>query len=115
MQFKNYIAAFFVVVFLGKMISVDAKLLGMILDNSQVTLVNKLCPKKQLQMGSAEEFSADSFTSSFEVDYLCHVVFDMQLQDLSETIAENNFEKYTYRDPGSFSEPSDKFYPPPKA
>lgn len=65
-------------------------------------------------MDSAEEFSAVSFTPSFEVDYLCHVVFDIQLQDFSETIAENNFEKYAYRDPGNFSVPSDKFYPPPK-
>lgn len=115
MQFKNYIAAFLVIVFLGKMVSVDAKLLGMILDSSQVTLVSKLCPKKQLQANSAEEYSGDSFTPSFEVDYLCNVVFTIQLQDSSETIAENNFKKYKYRDPGNFSVPSDKFYPPPKA
>ncbi len=93
----------------------DAKFLGMILNSSEVTLVNKLCPKKQLQTNSVEEYSTDSFTPSFEIDYLCHGVFDIQLQNSSEVIAENNFRQYTYRDPGNFSVPGDKFYPPPKA
>ncbi len=115
MQFRNYIAAFLVMVFLGKMISMDAKFLGMVFDTSEVMLVNKLCPKKQLQTKSPQEYATNDFAPSFEIDYLCHSAFDIQIDYSLEALSENNFKKYSYRAPGIFSIPGDKFYPPPKA
>lgn len=115
MNFKNYLAAFFIMVFLGKMVTIDARFLGIIFDTSEVMLVNKLCPKKQLHQDTSQKFATDNVTPSFEIDYLCNVVFDIQVDDSSEALPENNFKKYSYRAPGNFSIPGDKFYPPPKA
>lgn len=93
----------------------DAKFLGMVFDTSEVTLVNKLCPKKQLQTDSTGEYNTDSISPSFEIDYLCHTAFNIQLDEFSQALTEDNFKKYSYRAPGNFSIPGEKFYPPPKA
>jgi hypothetical protein len=115
MQLKNYIAAVLLMIFLGKMISMDSKILGMIFESYEVTLVSNLCPKKQLQTNSVEEVSEDNLSLSFEIGYLCHAAYDIQLHDSSQALAENNFRKYFYHVPGNFSISGDKFYPPPKA
>lgn len=115
MQFKKYIATFLVLIFLGKMISIDAKYLGVIFDSSEVTLVNKLCPKKQLQQDSTGQYKSDNFDSGFELNYLCHVAFDVQISDSPEAPVESNFRQYSYHAPGKFYAPGDKFYPPPRA
>ena len=112
---KNYIAALFIIIFLGKMVSIDAKFLGVLFASSEVTLVSKSCPKKQLQKSLAHEYTTDNFTSGFELDYLCHTAFDIRVEDWPETLAENNFKKYSYREPRDSSIPGDKFYPPPRA
>ena len=114
MGFKNYIAAFLVFLFLGKMVSIDAKLLGIILNASEVTLVNKMCPKQQLDKDSPDEFAQADLESHFEFDYLCQMAFDFKPDEEVNTVTHNNFKKHTYRTPEIFSISYDKFYPPPK-
>ncbi|MCC8361308.1 hypothetical protein [Salinimicrobium sediminilitoris] len=114
MGFKNYIAAFFVLLFLGKMVSIDAKLLGIIYSASEVTLVNNMCPKQQLDNDSPDEFAQADLESHFEFDYLCQVAFDFKPDEEVNTVTHNNFKKHSYRAPGIFSISRDKFYPPPK-
>jgi|GEM_PF-4256980 hypothetical protein len=114
MGFKNYIAAFLVFLFLGKMVSIDAKLLGIILNASEVTLVNKMCPKQQLDKDSPDEFAQADLESHFEFDYLCQVAFDFKPDEEVNTVTHDNFKKHSYRAPGIFSISRDKFYPPPR-
>jgi hypothetical protein len=114
MGFKKYIAALLVLLFLGKMISIDAKLLGFIYSTSEVTLVNKMCPKHQLDKDSPDEFAQADLEFHFELDYLCNVAFDFKPDEEIHTITHDNFKKHSYRTPGIFSISRDKFYPPPK-
>ena len=114
MVLKNYLAAFLILIFLGKFVAIDSQLLGIILDTSEVTLVNKMCLKKQLQSDQVAVYVTGNIKTSFELNYLCHSVFDLRKDDWSEILSENNFKKYAYRPPGNSSIPGDKFYPPPK-
>lgn len=115
MDFKNFLAVFFIIVFLGKLVTIDGKFVNILFNASGVTLVNKLCPKKQLQTDPTENYNSQDFTADFEIDYLCHAAFDIEMDDSPEALAENNFESYSYRQPANFSIPWYKFYPPPKA
>lgn len=114
MQLKNYIALLFVVIFLGKLVTMDAKFFGAFLDSSGVTLVNKMCSKKPLLSNAAEDISTATIDQGLEMDFLCHSVFDHQLADWGVALTEDNFRKYNYQTPGIFSTPREKFYPPPK-
>lgn len=114
MGLKNYIAAFLVILFLGKMVTIDAKFLGVIFNASEVTLVNKMCYKKHLHNHSPDVFTQTDIDSHFEYDYLCQVAFDFKPGEDVKTITENNFKEHNYRAPGTFSITRDKFYPPPK-
>lgn len=113
MQWKNYIALLFVVIFLGKMLTMDTKFFGAFLDSSGVTLVNKMCSKPQLSP-AAEDISTVTLNQGLEMDFLCHTVFDHQIAEWTVSLTKDNFRKYTYQTPGIFSPPRDKFYPPPK-
>ena len=115
MNVKNYISAFFILVFLGKMITMDAKIFSVLLDPSEVTVVNKLCPKKQFQAGASKEFAAANLASVFEYQHLCQTVFDIKISHTSEQPTENNFRRYNYKEPADLSTPGEKFYPPPRA
>ena len=115
MDHKNFLAVLLVMIFFGKMAFLDAKLPGLILDASGITLVNKLCPKKQIQTDSPTEFSTDNISPGFEIDYLCNTAVDIESARSPIAHTESNFRKYSYEVPGKFSVPDDKFYPPPKA
>lgn len=114
-QLKNYIALLFVVVFLGRLATVDANFFGLFMESSGVTLVNKMCPKKQLLKSTSEKLSAASASQGFEMSFLCHTVFDQKIAAWNSVTTEDNFQQYIYQAPGIFSTPREKFYPPPKA
>ena len=113
MELKKHIAFILVVIFLGKMISIDAKLFGVLLDNTGISLVNKRCAKPKLTPAS-EVISTASFDQGLEMDFLCHSVFDQNLAEWTVAVIEDNFREYSYQSPGLFPTPRDKFYPPPK-
>ncbi len=92
----------------------DAKFLSIIADTSGVTMVNKMCPKKQLQKDSAEEFTPDSFSPSFQMDYLCHTAFNIQLDEFSQAFTEANFKNIIIGRPRFFPYPVKNSIRPPK-
>ncbi|UZH54962.1 hypothetical protein JRG66_13485 [Salinimicrobium tongyeongense] len=114
MGFKNFIAAFLILLFLGKIVSIDAKFIGVILEASEVTLVNKMCLKQQLTEGSHSEFTHADITSHVELDYLCHVSFDFRPEEEFKTLTAKHFKENSYHPPEIFPISRDKFYPPPK-
>ena len=115
MKLKNYIALLFVIIFLGKLVTMDAKFLGAFLDSNGVTLVNKMCSKKPQLSNTSEDISTATLDQGLEMDFLCHTVFDHKIADWGMAISEDNFRQYKYMTPGLFSTPREKFYPPPKA
>ena len=114
MQFKNYIAILFVVIFLGKLVTMDANFFGVFLDSSGVTLVNRMCSKKPLLTVASDDISTAKVNQGLEMDFLCHTIFDHQLGEWVVALTEDNFRKHNYQTPGLFSTPREKFYPPPK-
>jgi hypothetical protein len=114
-QFKNYIALFFVVVFLARLATVDTNSFELLLSSSGVTMVNKMCPKKQLLKNASEKLSPETAAQEVEMNFLCHTVFDHETTEWKIAMTGENFQQYTYQAPGIFSPPTEKFYPPPKA
>lgn len=115
MKLKNHIALLFVIIFLGKLVTMDAKFLGVFLDSNGVTLVNKMCKKKSHLSNASEDVSTATLDQSLEMDFLCHTVFDHKIAQWGMVLSEVNFRQYQYTTPGLFSTPREKFYPPPKA
>ncbi|WP_324719516.1 hypothetical protein [Salinimicrobium sp. HB62] len=115
MDHKTYIAIIFVLIFFGKLAFLDAKLPGLILDASGISLVNKLCPKKQIHTNSPTEFATDDVITGLEIGYLCNTALDIEISSSIIDHTETNYRKYSYQVPGKFSVPDDRFYPPPKA
>lgn len=114
MQFKRHIALLLVFIFLGKMLTVDAKFLGSLLNSTGVTLVNKNCHKKSLLSGNSDEVSTPDSRQVLKMDLLCHSAFDHSIAEWLAPPIEDNFLKYKYQTPGIFPTPPEKFYPPPK-
>lgn len=92
----------------------DAKFFSSFLDSSGMTLVNKLCHKKSLLNNNSKDISTATASQVFEIDFLCHTVFDHKIAEWVWRLPEGNFQKYNYQTPGIFSTPREKFYPPPK-
>lgn len=113
-QLKNYIALFFVVIFIGKLATIDSNFFELLMNSSEVTVVNKMCPKKQLLKNSSDKISISSKGEGIEMNFLCHSLFDHEIMGWESITAQNNFQTYSYRSPRIFSPPGDKFYPPPK-
>ncbi|SDL32097.1 hypothetical protein SAMN04488034_103184 [Salinimicrobium catena] len=113
MQLKNYIALTLVVIFLGKLLTMDAKFYGTFLESKGVTMVNKMCSKPQLKTAK-EDIAPASLNQGLEMEFLCHTVFDQTIAEWAVALNEDNFREYSYQTPGLFRTPRDKFYPPPK-
>ncbi|MFD0976000.1 hypothetical protein [Salinimicrobium gaetbulicola] len=114
MQLKNHVALLLVVIFLGKLVTVDSKGFGALLDSSGMTLVNKMCSKKLPNNKTSEDLSTDTVIQGLEMDFLCHTAFDHNITEWGVTMTEDNFREYNYQTPGVFSSLQKKFYPPPK-
>lgn len=113
MQLKSYIATLLVVIFLGKMLTMDLQL-GIFLEDSGVTVVNKTCYKKSALPNSSEELTTANFGQVLQVDFLCHTFFDHTIAEWTPTLPENNFRNYKYQTPEFFPTHLEKMYPPPK-
>lgn len=116
MQIKSYIAIFFVAVFLGKFITTDSKLLGVIVDSEEITLVNPLC--KKLQPNTHKEgqsFDEASLFNNIIVNVICASPFQFEIYNEPIAFAEANYQEHNYHTQSIISTYRDKFYPPPKA
>lgn len=92
----------------------DAKFFGAFLDSTGVTLVNKMCSKKQQFKSTSLDISTATVEQGLEMEFLCHTVFDHNIAEWVVALTEDNFRNYNYKAPGVFSTPRKKFYPPPK-
>ncbi|MGY5851682.1 hypothetical protein [Salegentibacter sp. F14] len=117
MKIKSYIAVFFALVFLGKFIMLDAKMLGSVMDSENISWVNSLCGNKALD-SSQNDHQADLNQASDQLvisaDAICNSPFNFSSLDWPVAQAEPNFQYYDYRNPAVISAYHDKFYPPPK-
>jgi len=116
MQLKSYIAIFFVAVFLGKFITMDSKLLGVIFDSNEITFVNPLCKKHRLNTHEeGQSFDEASLVYNINVNVICASPFQFKIENYPIAIAEPNYQEHNYQTQSIINTYRDKFYPPPKA
>lgn len=116
MQIKSYIAIFFVIVFLGKFITLDSKLLGVIFNSEEITLVNPFCEKHQLNPPKeGQSFYEASLVNNINVNVICASPFQFKIDNYPIAIAAKNYQEHNYQTQSIINTYRDKFYPPPKA
>lgn len=115
MSLKPYIASLLVLVFLAKLLTVDAQLSNLMLESSGITMVKKACVYPKAADKTTTTLSTETKLQDLAFDYLCHSVFDLKVGNSPLRLAEDNFRVYPYQAPVHFPPHGDKFYPPPKA
>jgi hypothetical protein len=115
MQIKSYIAIFFVVVFLGKFITIDSKFLGVIFDSDEITFVNPFCKKQQLNTHKEGQSFNEATLNNISFNVICASPFQFKIDNYPIGITASNYQKHNYQTQSIMSAYRDKFYPPPKA
>tara|TARA_R100000501_G_C2517654_1_gene46337 strand:+ start:71 stop:427 length:357 start_codon:yes stop_codon:yes gene_type:complete len=114
MQIKAYIAIFFTLIFFGKFLMLDAKVLNSILDAEGIALVNPFCKKKSQKSIDDKTFTQDSSVLVISSDAVCNPAFNLAKIAWFETEIKTNFQDYNYLNPAVISTYFSKNYPPPK-
>ena len=117
MTLNSYIALFFSLLFLGKFLLMDSRILLTFSDAGTVTYVNPFCEKQQGNddSGNLEDFlEEDSLSANLNFDFLCHAPYNLEvfhwesLQIFEET--RKNTHHHIYLPESA----PDRFYPPPR-
>jgi hypothetical protein len=114
MQFKTYIAIFFAVVFFGKFLMLDAKVLNSILDTEEIALVNPFCKEKLQKYVDADTLSQESLVLVISSEAMCNAPFYLPIITWPGAEKINNFQDFSYLNPAVISTYFSKNYPPPK-
>ncbi len=116
MKYKNYIALILLLVFIGKLISVDAKFMKFTSQNNFLSSVNPNC--KRFDFNKAPATSKDASSKSDEnhiIKYICSTPYNLEQNTWDEVkvvayLPEINYLNKTY--PSGYLK---RLYPPPKA
>ena len=115
MKFNNYIGILLLIVFTGKLISVDAKFIEFTTENSFASHVNPNCKKIQFKnTTSTSEYFSENPDTNHTINYLCSAPYNLELLAWENLIIRNYQQKITYRAATFSSNHSKKLYPPPK-
>lgn len=115
MKNSNYIGCLLLLVFIGKLISVDAKFLEFTSENNFVSHVNPNCKKIQFKnTKSIFEYSLGNSKTTHSINYMCSAPYNIELFTWEDTIIANYHQKISYRVATLSSDYSKKLYPPPK-
>ncbi len=114
MKLNTYIALFLTVVFFGKFLMLDTKVLNSILDTEEIALINPLCKQKMPKSADADNLLQESLVLVISSEAICNAPF--YLPEITWPSAEriNNFQDFSYLNPAVISTYFSKNYPPPK-
>ncbi|NEW79715.1 MAG: hypothetical protein GZ086_09915 [Gelidibacter sp.] len=93
----------------------DSKILGVIVDSEEITLVNPFC--KKLQPNTHKEiqsFDEASLFNNITVYVICASPFQFETFNYQIVFTEPNYQKHNDQTQSIISTCQDKFYPPPK-
>lgn len=118
MTLNSYIAIFFSVIFFGKFLVMDSKILVAIFDADDVAYVNPFCKKQNVKTqsnNSTEALTEDNKSIDLTIDSFCNAPFKFEIFTWESRITPE--ETRVYQDltlplPESVK---DRFYPPPRA
>ncbi len=118
MHFKTYIAIFFSVVFFGKFLVMDSKLLVTIFDADEISYVNPFCEKQNVKIqghSSQEDLAEDNRTLNLTLDSFCNAPFKFEVFTWESRIITEETLGFAHPSPSLPESAKDRFYPPPRA
>lgn len=117
MAFNYYIAVFFSVIFFGKFLVVDSKLLVAVFDADEITYVNPFCEKQNVK-GQADksvgDFTEDNQSLNLTIDSFCNPPFQFEIFTWGSRITIEEPGTYVHQTPSLPESAKDRFYPPPR-
>ena len=115
MKATNYIGCLLLIVFIGKLISVDAKFIEFASESSFASNVNPNCKKLHFKnTKSTSQYSSENPDTTHTINNLCSVPYNLEVLSWENLIIPNYQQKITYRAATFSSNNSKKLYPPPK-
>ncbi|WP_373056336.1 hypothetical protein [Zunongwangia sp. H14] len=115
MLIKQYIAITMLVVFSGKLITIDSELFSLILKTNEIVLLNPICEKKSDDMKKlGYQFKASSQVHVLKLARICSNNYQ---QPAGKDIPEVSYsvdKRFKYRKLQKSNDHSKKLYPPPK-
>lgn len=117
MHLKPYIAILFALMFFGKFLVMDSKILVLILDADEIAYVNPFCKKKnsKLHKDKQESFSQDSNKFNISINSFCNTPFKFEVFTWESRIITEETRAYANHTPSLPESAKDSFYPPPRA
>lgn len=118
MTVKSYIAIFFLVVFFGKFLLMDSKILVAIFEADEIAYVNPFCKKQnvKIQANSLQEALAEDHKPlDLIIDSFCNATFKFEVFTWESEIITEETRTYTHYTPSLPESSKDRFYPPPRA
>ena len=118
MTLNSYIAIFFSVIFFGKFLVVDSKLLVAVFDADEISYVNPFCEKQNVKDQNAKSlatFAEDNKALNFTIDSLCHNSFKFEVYTWESKVTREEPRTFAYHTPSLTESAKDRFYPPPRA
>jgi hypothetical protein len=115
MKIKIYIAAFFIIIFIGKLITIDSNIFGLIFKGNEITFADPFCPNHKLKPAKEiNSFHKYSTLNKIKIDIFCNVIYPVNFFQISTILKKYNYKKVNYFSFLVNSLYSFKFYPPPK-
>ncbi len=112
---KQYIAIFLVIIFSGKLITVDSDLFSFILNNNQIILLNPLCERKNNNLQkNGDNFETSSPIQLLKLARICSNNYQFTDEIEISEIRDQNLREFVYVRPLVLSVHPRKLYPPPK-
>ncbi len=112
---KQYIAIVLMMVFSGKLITVDSDIIGLILKTDEVVLLNPFCEKKNNSLNkTVDNIETSSPIQILKLARICSNNYQFTEEiEIPET-RDLDFTKFVYIRPLVISIHPGKLYPPPK-
>ena len=118
MNLNSYIAIFFSVIFFGKFLVMDSKILVAVFDADEIAFVNPFCENQDVKIhghSSQKDLAEDNKTLNLTVDSFCNAPFQFEVFTWQSRIIIEEPRAYAHQTPSLPESSKDRFYPPPRA
>lgn len=118
MNLNSYIAIFFTVIFFGKFLVMDSKIMVAVFDTDEVTYVNPFCKKQNVKIQdnqTPEAVAEDNRSWDLTIDSFCNAPFKFEVFSWESRLIAEETGAYAHQTPSLPDSAKDRFYPPPRA
>jgi hypothetical protein len=118
MTLNSYIAIFFSVIFFGKFLVMDSKILVAVFDADELVYVNPFCEKQNVKLqgnNSQEALAEDNKTLNLTIDSFCNAPFQFEVFTWESRAISEETRAYSHPTSSLPESAKDRFYPPPRA